>query len=529
MSTGDPLSVMEESTEASGGRKGPARHAFFISCPRNLESLLAQELRDLGINGTKPVYLGVEANLSREEVYRVVYSSRLASRVLRPLATFPCRNPEELYEHAVQFNWSRILREGQTLKVSASVSDSAITHSQYAALKLKDAVVDSLREHTGARPSIDRETPDVRLDLFLRRDQATISLYYSDGIMHRRGYRIQAVDAPLKENLAAAVLLFAKWKGEKPLVDLFCGSGTFLIEGAMIATHTPAGFFREAQGFETLPDFSPSLWAKVKAEATKGILPLPKGLITGVDVSARAMAATRANLARTPWLDGVKLVQKDFTKLEGPYPDRVIVANPPYGVRLEDTQEGLKDFYKALGQFLKVKCSGSKAYVLIPAGDLDKEIWFKPERRLEIDNGALAVGVAEYAILPPRPQEGPKPAKILKAEAAQSAVPAHLGEEPVAEPGAATVTSESPGAEAADADTEAAEADAQAGPDAPEAEPPRAAKPAKAAGTPAASKPAKPSHPGPAAAKGPKPAAPRAPAAKPAKAAKPQAKGPKGK
>jgi putative N6-adenine-specific DNA methylase len=409
----DPLSVLED-TQPDAGRKGPARHAFFISTPRNLEPLLEAELRDLGIVDVKQVYLGVEAKLSREEVYRVVYASRLASRVLRPLATFPCRNPDELYEHAVKFNWARILKEGQTLKVSASVSDSAITHSQYAALKLKDAVVDSLRERTGARPSIDRETPDVRLDLFLRHDQATISLYYSDGIMHRRGYRIQAVDAPLKENLAAAVLLFAKWKGDRPLVDLFCGSGTFLIEGAMIATQMPAGYFRETQGFETLPDFSESLWAKVKQEFTKNMLPLSKGLITGVDISARAMAATRANLARTPFLDAIKLIQKDFAKLEGPYPDRTIVANPPYGVRLEDTKEGLQEFYKSLGQFLKVKCPGSKAYVLIPDRELEKEIWFKPERRLLIDNGALEVGVAEYSILA---QREAAPGKAAKPEA----------------------------------------------------------------------------------------------------------------
>ena len=115
--------------------------------------------------------------------------------------------------------------------------------------------------------------------------------------MHRRGYRIQTVEAPLKENLAAAVLLFAGWKGETPLTDLFCGSGTFLIEAAMIATHTPGGYFREIQGFETLPDFSEAIWAKVKSEIDKRIRPLPKGLITGVDISARAMAATRANLA----------------------------------------------------------------------------------------------------------------------------------------------------------------------------------------------------------------------------------------
>jgi putative N6-adenine-specific DNA methylase len=254
------------------------------------------------------------------------------------------------------------------------------------------------------------------------------------------------------------------------------------------------------------------------------------------------MAATRANLARTPWLDSIKLVQKDFTKLEGPYPDRVIVANPPYGVRLEDTQEGLQEFYKALGQFLKVKCGGSKAYVLIPEGDLHKEIWFKPERRLDIDNGALLVTVAEYAILPSRPAEAPKAARILKAEAAQAARPARLGEAPAdaegagaseaagegadasagteledgthaaegeGEPGAATVTAESPGAEAADVDAEQADADARSGADAPEARPPGAG----SAKRPARKPPQSPSPAAPAKAAG------RKPAPKPGKAA----------
>jgi putative N6-adenine-specific DNA methylase len=322
--------------------------------------------------------------------------------VLRPLATFPCRDPDELYEQASRFNWDKVLRADQTLKVTASVSDSSITHSHYAALKLKDAVVDSLREKTGARPSIDRDTPDVRLDLYLRQDQATISLYYSDGIMHRRGYRLQAVEAPLKENLAAAVLRFAGWKGDNRLVDLFCGSGTFAIEAAMIATRTPAGHFRPTQGFESLPDFSQASWDKVKSEMDREILPLGKGLITAVDLSARAMAATRANLARTPYGDAVKMVQKDFARMEGPFQGYTIVGNPPYGVRIEDSTEGLKELYKVIGQFLKTRCEGSKAYILIPDPAFEKEIWFKPDRKLVIDNGALEVAVAEFAVFPPK-------------------------------------------------------------------------------------------------------------------------------
>lgn len=391
-----------DESAAETGKKGSARHPFFISTPRNLEPLLAEELREMGITEVTVRPLGVEATMSREEVYRVVYGSRLASRVLRPLATFPCRDPEELYAQAAKFNWSKIMKTDQTLKVTASVSDSSITHSHYAALKLKDAIVDNLREKTGERPSIDRETPDVRLDLYLRQDQATISLYYSDGIMHRRGYRIQQMEAPLKENLAAAVIRFAGWKGDNPFVDLFCGSGTFLIEAAMVATRTPAGYFRPTQGFESLPDFSATAWAKVKQEMDREMLPLAKGLITGVDISARAMAATRANLAKTPYMDAIKLVQKDFARMEGPFQGRTLVGNPPYGVRLEDTQEGVKELYKVIGQFLKTRCEGSRAYILIPAGGFEKEIWFKPDRILAIDNGALEVAVAEYAVFPPK-------------------------------------------------------------------------------------------------------------------------------
>jgi putative N6-adenine-specific DNA methylase len=345
----------------------------------------------------------VEAELTREEVYSVVYASRIASRVLRPLASFPCRHTDDLYKGALKLNWDRILKPGQTLKISATVSDSMITHSQYAALKLKDAVVDSLRERTGTRPSVDRDDPDIRLNLHLRHDHATISLYYSEGVMHRRGYRLRTTEAPLKENLAAAAICFAGWSGETPFLDLFCGSGTFLIEAAMSATRTPAGFFRSRQGFESLPDFSQEVWDKVKALWNSKIRSLPKGLLTGVDKSAEALAATRANFAITPYADAIKLVQKDFTRLEGRYPRNTIVANPPYGLRLEDSQDGLRELYSGIGQFLKTKCPDSLACLLIPAGKaLEKEIGFNPERRIYIDNGAVEVGMATYKIFEDR-------------------------------------------------------------------------------------------------------------------------------
>ncbi len=388
--------------EKGSESKAPAdekRHTFFVSCARNLEPLLREELEEMGVAGAKPEYLGVSVPLSREEVYRVVYGSRLASRVLRPLASFPCRDPDELYQQAAVFNWSAVLKPEQTLKVTATVSDSGITHSQFAALKLKDAVVDSLRTQYGTRPNIDREDPDVRFDLFLRRDQATVSVYYSDGVLHRRGYRKQAVEAPIKENLAAALLRFAGWRGEGRLYDFFCGSGTILIEAAMAATKTPPGSFRKRQGFEALPDFSPALWEKVKTEMDAAIAPLAPGLLFGYDIDARAMAASRANLEGTPFASAIKLTQKDFQRLEGPFPDAYIVTNPPYGVRLGESAAALHGLYESFGRFLKTKCAGSRACVVIPDPSLEKDIWFKPGRQLVLDNGGIEVHANLYSVL----------------------------------------------------------------------------------------------------------------------------------
>ena len=196
--------------------------------------------------------------------------------------------------------------------------------------------------------------------------------------------------------MVRALLRFAGWNGGERLYDFFCGSGTFLIEAAMRATRTPAGAFRKFQGFETLPDFSAEAWERVKSEMDAHIVPLPPGLIFGYDVDARAMAATRANLEGTPFASAVKFTQKDFNRLEGPFHDALVVTNPPYGVRLDEGGELPHSLYRDFGHFLKTKCAPGRACVLIPDPSLEKDIWFKPERRLEIDNGGIAVNANLY-------------------------------------------------------------------------------------------------------------------------------------
>jgi putative N6-adenine-specific DNA methylase len=377
------------------------RHPFFISCARNLEPMLIAELKELGIteaSKANAVHLGVEAELSREEVYRVVYGSLLASRVLRPLGEFECPDEATLYETAKEFSWDALIGQDQTFKVSASVADSSLTHSHYAALKVKDAIVDALREARGERPNVDRDTPDIRINLFIHRDQATISLYYSDGIMHKRGYRPHAVEAPLKENLAAAMLRLARWNGTEPLRDFFCGSGTILLEAAMVATHTPGGYFRDFQGFESLPDFDKETWARVKAELDAKIVPLTPGLIGGADIDSQAVLAARANIKTTPFHGAIAIGLGDFRKLDGNFAGSVIVTNPPYGVRLGGDEAEVHKLYEDFGYFLKMKCPGSRAVILFPEPKFEKDIWFKPLRGMFLDNGALDVRANVYEV-----------------------------------------------------------------------------------------------------------------------------------
>lgn len=389
------------------------RHAFFIACARNLEPMLLSELKELGITTAREGHLGVEADLTREEAYRVVYASRLASRVLRPLAEFDCPDDAALYENASELNWAALIRPGQTFKVSASVADSTITHSQYASLRLKDAVVDCVRDVRGDRPDIDKDDPDIRLNLFIHRDKAVISLYYSTGVMHKRGYRGSAVEAPLKENLAAAMLRVARWDadGTEPLRDFFCGSGTILLEAAMLATRTPGGWFRARQGFEALPDFDAETWDRVKTELDARIVPLTPGRIGGADIDAGAVIAARANLRRTPFANAVTVAQADFHKLEGPFPGAVIVTNPPFGVRVGNT--GVEDeksaaaihkLYADFGYFLKTRCADSRACILFPDPSYEKDIWFKPVRGMFLDNGALSVRANVYEVKAAAPE-----------------------------------------------------------------------------------------------------------------------------
>lgn len=375
----------------------PGQELFdvFVSVPRNLEALFLEECAELGLKGFRARPMGATARLKLPEVYRLVYQSRIASRVMRPIAELrDWKGPEEFYKAAMTLPWETLIPASKTFAIVVSVRDSVLTHSQYAGQLLKDAICDRNRSHSGARPSVDRENPQILIDLRIRGAVASLSVHYSTQAMFRRAYRRAAVAAPLKENLAHAVLRFAQWEPGSSLVDLCVGSGTLLLEAAMWASQTPAGYYKDRQGFEDLPDFDPKLWAKVKDSADRRRSVLSKGRLAGVDIDYDALDAARENLEFAGFGEQVRVLRRnclDFAMHGHP----LVVANLPYGERLSEEKE-LFPFYRDLGRHLTQQIPGGRAVLMASNPILERNLKLNATRRLMIDNGDLDVAVTEY-------------------------------------------------------------------------------------------------------------------------------------
>jgi putative N6-adenine-specific DNA methylase len=367
---------------------------YFAQVAEDLKEAGAEEIAQLGAEDVRPEFGGIHFRADKATLYRTNYLTRLLSRCLAPLDSFACQDSQTLYQKAKQIEWEDFFAEGDTFAVSANVSDSTISHSNYAALRLKDAVADYFREKTGQRPDVSVRNPDILLNLHIRNDQARISLDISGGALHRRGYREETVEAPMQETVAAAIIRFSEWDGSVPLYDPLCGSGTLLCEALMRYSHIPAGVFRKRFGFESLPDFDAAVWKQVKQEAAGDIRELPKGLIAGSDVSAEAVSAARTNLMGLHYGNNVSIIRADFrmlSSLEG----HVIVTNPPYGIRM-GADENLEVFYKELGDFLKQKCKGSAAFVYFGEREYIKKIGLKPSWKRPIKAGRLDGRLVKY-------------------------------------------------------------------------------------------------------------------------------------
>ncbi len=369
---------------------------FFAQVAHGLEDAGGRELSDLGASEIRPAFRGIHFTADYPSLYRVNYCSRICTRILAPLISFDCHSDKYLYKTAFSMPWEEILSLETTFAIFANVSNSNINHSQYAARKLKDAIVDRFRENSGARPDVDPDNPDVWLNLHIHGNKATISLDTSGGSLHRRGYRKKTVKAPMQENVAAAIIRFSQWDGNIPLYDPFCGSGTLLAEALLERCRIPAGYLRNRFGFERLPDYDPELWQQVRAECNSLIAPLPKGLVSGSDSSPEAVTAARANCGSLPGGGNIAIKKARFQDL-GEIRDSVIVCNPPYGIRL-NSEKGANAALQEFGVFLKEKCRGSIAYIYLGKESLLEQVPLWPSWKKSLNNGGLEGVLARYKV-----------------------------------------------------------------------------------------------------------------------------------
>lgn len=374
------------------------RFELYLTCPKGLESLLAEEARSLGLEDVREHTSAIRGEADMETAYRLCLWSRLGNRVLLVLKRFNMKNADDLYDGVNEVDWHDHMACDGTLAVEFSGHGSGIDNTHFGALKVKDAIVDKLRNREGERPSVDKLNPDLRVHLRLDRGEAILSLDLSGHSLHQRGYRLQQGAAPLKENLAAAVLIRAGWPRIAAeggaLADPMCGVGTFLVEAAMIAADIAPNLKRERWGFSAWLGHVPALWRKLHDEATaraQAGLAKPPLWIRGYEADPRLIQPGRNNVERAGLGDWVKIYQGEVGTFE-PRPDQnqkgLVISNPPYGERLGD-EASLLYLYQNLGERLRQACLGWEAAVFTGAPELGKRMGIRSHKQYAFWNGAL--------------------------------------------------------------------------------------------------------------------------------------------
>jgi 23S rRNA (guanine2445-N2)-methyltransferase len=371
--------------------------AFFASCPRGLETLLAEELGGLGALGTEPVPGGVAFQGDLRTCYRANLESRLATRVLARLGHSPYRNERDVYEAALAVKWPDWFGDKHSIRVDVKAIRSPLKSLEFVTLTTKDAVCDRFRADRGRRPDVDTRSPDVRIQAFLDRDTVAFYLDTSGDALNRRGYRREASEAPLKENLAAGIVRLTGWQPGEALLDPMCGSGTIVIEAAMIALAIPPGHAR-GFGFERLADFDRRCWNEVREAALARRAPARRLPIYARDRYGDELKKARANIEAAGLSDVVDLKQADVLDTGAPAASGVLIANPPYGARLGE-EAALEAFYPKLGDTLKKYYAGWRCYIFSGDTRLPKLVRLSASKRTPLYNGPLECRLYEYRMV----------------------------------------------------------------------------------------------------------------------------------
>jgi putative N6-adenine-specific DNA methylase len=360
--------------------------------------MLTGELLEFGAADVKPGRGGVAFAGDKALLYKANLWLRTAVRVLLPILETPVTSTDELYDATSSIDWSRHMTPDHTLAVDCNVRDSHITHSKYAALRVKDAICDQFVERCGARPSVDVERPMVGLNLHIYRDEAVLSLDSSGDSLHKRGYRPILTKAPLNEALAAGIILRTGWRGETAFVDPMCGSGTLPIEAAWIALRRPPGLTRRHFGFMGWMDFDVELWTELRDEARCGVLKQLPAHILGLDIRRDAVSFSIQN-ARTAGVGHVlQFEQRDVAKFRSPDgPPGLILCNPPYGERIGEERE-LQTLYRTLGEVFREHCAGWTAWVFTGNANLARHIGLPTAEAVPLFNGKIPCRLLKFEL-----------------------------------------------------------------------------------------------------------------------------------
>lgn len=361
-------------------------YSLFVTCPRGLEAPLSQELEQLKCQDIRAVDGGVACKGGMEQVYRINLHSRTASRVLLRLTKSGYRSEQDIYKAAKNIRWTDWFDLEQTFKVKVEGKRAQVKSLDFVGLKIKDAVCDVFRDACGARPSVGKIRPDIRIHAFIDERDIQIFIDTSGEALFKRGYRQDTGEAPMRENLAAGLLLLAGYDGTQPFQDPFCGSGTIVIEAAWIATRRAPGLMRRF-GFEKLKNFDAALWKKLQHEAETQIRPAPAP-ISGSDNDRHMIRAAVANAQAAEVDTFIRFEVKDAQDTRPNWEGGILISNPPYGVRLAEVQ-ALQALYPQLGAWLKQHYAGWLAGMFTGDRDMPKFMRLSPKRKIPLYNGNL--------------------------------------------------------------------------------------------------------------------------------------------
>ena len=364
---------------------------------RGLEEVLAEELRAMGAENVMPGRRMVSFEGNQEMLYRANLQCRTALRILKPFYKFKAADPDTLYEMVKEFDWSKMLSVDKTFAIDTVANGDEFRHSRFVTYRVKDAIVDWFKDRLGAdkRPGVRLTDADVLINVHISGSDVTLSLDSSGESLHKRGYRVAQTEAPINEVLAAGIILRSGWRGDAPFVDPMCGSGTFLIEAALIAANISPGIYRNSFAFERWPDFDSELFDRLYNDDSGERKVEFK--IYGADISPKAIEVAQANIKSAGVGKYIELTRRSIVKWEeAPKPAGVLVTNPPYGERIGAPD--MEELYASLGSTLKHVFTGYHAWVIAYNEDYIAKIGMAPSERIEINNGALECQLREYII-----------------------------------------------------------------------------------------------------------------------------------